>query len=127
MKVLVVDDSPTVLSFTSRALASVGHEVETADNIWISTQVTNFRPDLILLDVNLGPCLGTQAVRALKDRKIAKSCRLVLYSTLEASELEKLARECGAHGYIPKCGDPEVLRQMVSGYQPSHSGALPIH
>lgn len=112
-KVLVVDDSPTVQVFTRSVLTGGGYEVETADNIWISTQVSAFHPDMILMDVHLGTCLGTAAVAALRNRKFTKQILLILYSTLELEELETLAAECGADGVITKRSDADYLLRQV--------------
>ena len=38
---------------------------------------------------------------------------LVLYSTIEQAELEKLAEECGAHAAITKGKGPEYLQRQV--------------
>ena len=112
-KVLIVDDSPTVTVFTKSALLRGGYQVETANNIWISSQVSTFHPDMILMDVHLGASLGTAAVAALRNRTFTKEIRLVLYSTLELDELERLAHECGADGVITKKSDPDYLLRQV--------------
>lgn len=112
-KILIVDDSPTVTVFTKSVLLRHGYVVESADNIWISSQVSTFHPDLILMDVHLGASLGTAAVAALRNRSFTKKILLILYSTLDLDQLEKLAAECGADGVIPKRSDPDYLVRQV--------------
>lgn len=112
-KILIVDDSPTVTVFTKSVLLRHGYVVETADNIWISSQVSTFHPDMVLMDVHLGASLGTAAVAALRNRTFTKKILLVLYSTLDLDKLEKLAAECGADGVIPKRSDPDYLVRQV--------------
>ncbi len=112
-KVLVVDDSPTILFYTSEVLSAAGYEVRTCDTIWISSEVASFQPDLLLLDVDMGSCKGTSVVGALLDRSFAAQVVMVLYSTLNGADLRALAAECGAHGFIHKTDDPEALRRQV--------------
>lgn len=112
-KILIVDDSPTVTVFTKSVLLRHGYVVESADNIWISSQVSTFHPDMILMDVHLGASLGTAAVAALRNRSFTKKILLILYSTLDLDQLEKLAAECGADGVIPKRSDPDYLVRQV--------------
>lgn len=112
-KILIVDDSPTVTVFTKSVLLRHGYVVETADNIWISSQVSTFHPDMILMDVHLGASLGTAAVTALRNRSFTNKILLILYSTLDLDQLEKLATECGADGVITKKSDPDYLIRQV--------------
>lgn len=115
-KILVVDDSQTVLGFTASVLGAVGYEVETADSIWISSRIAEFKPDLILLDVNMGGCSGTAIVAALRNRSFAHHTRIVLYSSEHAVDLAQIVEECGAHGFITKTKNPEVLKRQVKRF-----------
>lgn len=127
-KILIVDDCKTARAFTSRVLRSSGYDVATAENIWISKLVGDFKPDLILMDVNLGASFkGTMAVSALKKR--VPGVRYVLYSTLAAEKLTLLAEECGADAFIEKTASGQQLldqvRRLLSaagcGSQPSRN------
>jgi DNA-binding NarL/FixJ family response regulator len=58
------------------------------------------KPDLVLMDVNLGGIDGTEATR----RILSELPRTVVFlvSTYEPAEYEPKAAECGAAAYIPK-------------------------
>jgi|SRR5437588_7896324 len=58
------------------------------------------RPDLVLMDVNLGDIDGTEATRRILAEGAASVVFLV--STYEPAEYEPKAAECGAAAYIPK-------------------------
>lgn len=102
-RALVVDDDPVSLQITTRVL----HRLD-VDNRAVSqsygllNHIVSYRPSLVLLDVNMpgldGPTLVT-LIRA--DREIATTT-ILLHSALEAEQLARKARECGADGYVPK-------------------------
>jgi len=121
-RILVVDDSPTALAFTAAVLRDAAYEVRTCDTIWVSSDVAEFHPDLILIDVNMGSCRGTSVVTALRNRSFTENIVLVLHSTLPSTELARLTEECGAHGFIHKTDDAESLKRQVRGFL--HSGYL---
>jgi len=114
-RVLVVDDSPSVLAFAASTLQRAGCEVLTSADIWIASTIAEFHPDIVLIDVNLsGGCTGPTVVRALKKRSLSRSVRYVLYSTASRAELDDLAASCDADGCLHKDGDPVALvREIV--------------
>lgn len=58
-KILVVDDDPAILRLISRFLQQKGHEVSLAENGHSALQTfLEFRPDLVILDVNLPDATG---------------------------------------------------------------------
>src|SRR5438445_11269946 len=63
-------------------------------------QARELRPDLVLMDVNLGGIDGTEATR----RILAELPDTVVFlvSTYEPAEYAPKAAECGAAAYIPK-------------------------
>ena len=63
-------------------------------------QARELRPDLVLMDVNLGGIDGTEATRRILAEGTASVVFLV--STYEPAEYEPKAAECGAAAYIPK-------------------------
>lgn len=97
-RILIVDPDRMVRVYLARLLLSRGYEVETMDNQWIFDRVSKFRPDLVLMDVNM----GAFAIAALRERRFARETRFALYSELPADQLEILVRDTGAHGFLSK-------------------------
>lgn len=122
-RVLVVDDSSTARAFAVRALEAVGHQVQAAADIWIAPLVSQFRPSVILMDVEVGQQKGHIAVRALKKRAFAEGIAIALHSSLPTDELARLADECGADGFVAKSGNPEDLCAAVEALLASRGGS----
>ena len=102
-KLLLVDDSELALEVTAAALSNAGYDVRT------STQIKNLRavfgdwlPDVILTDVNMPGVSGVELCRRLKSSYETAHVPVVLFSALPAAELEALASECEADGFLTK-------------------------
>jgi CheY-like chemotaxis protein len=102
-KLLLIDDSELTLRVTASVLESAGYEVRT------STDVTNLRgllgdwaPDVILTDVNMPDISGVELCRKLKASYDTAHVPVVLFSSLSNAQLEVLARECEADGFLSK-------------------------
>lgn len=121
-RILIVDDSLTTLADSTATLEDAGYEVETSDNAWIEAVVARFRPDVILMDVNLDVIAkGDVAIRALANRSFMAGVKVLLHSSLPIDLLEFIAAECGAHGFVHKDeydvhkaeSDEELLRVLA--------------
>lgn len=113
-RVLVVDDSATVLKHTSEVLKEAGYEVETSESIWIISLVQKFKPHLILMDLNYGGMQGGNlAITSMKKVSQVSDIRMVLYSSSDPEELKKISEECGADGYITKTSSANKLLKEV--------------
>jgi CheY-like chemotaxis protein len=114
-RVLIVDDSLTTLVHYAAILEDAGFEVETCDNVWIASVVAQFRPDVLVMDVNLGTIAkGDVAVKTLANRPFMRGVKVLLHSSLRADELEWIAAECGAHGFVRKSEDGEALLRAIA-------------
>lgn len=115
-KVLVIDDSPTILQWISSLLYRDGFVIETSKSIWVAPLVAKFKPDIIVVDVNICRSRnqdGPMIIQTLRSRRTTKYIKFILCSSLEENELESLARECGADGWIKKTVDQDhFMRQF---------------
>jgi two-component system, OmpR family, response regulator len=104
--VLVVDDDPIVLEVTRERLESAGYVVHIREEALGTSQWSaEFQPDILLLDVNMPALTGLDLAQLLKKRRATKDIPIILYSTLDSSELQKKLRSTGAVGAIQKSGD----------------------
>lgn len=110
--ILIVDDSENALLIAHDVLLSEGYSVATCLNpendllkMLGDTQVENGGIDLILMDVTMPGKSGDQWVKELKQGDYGarvKKVKMVLYSSLPEENLDQLASQSNADGYILK-------------------------
>jgi DNA-binding response OmpR family regulator len=113
-KLLLVDDDQAVLSALRRVLKLAGFEVEIVSDVFgLPLTVGRFRPDLILLDVNLPASDGGQLAVSLRKLRAAADCKIVFHSGREAPELAAMVERTGANGYILKGIETHALLARI--------------
>jgi PleD family two-component response regulator len=105
-KVLVVDDDRDVLELVRRRLQAAGYEVHVREtSLGTSQWIAEERPDLVLLDVRMPALSGGELATMIRKSPAMRGTGVILYSCLEESTLEELAKQSGALGAIPKTHD----------------------
>ncbi|MCM2263875.1 MAG: response regulator transcription factor [Desulfuromonadales bacterium] len=119
--ILVIDDDPVVLAMAQDWLENAGYRVSIAKDAIYSNDVIygNDPPDLILMDVMMPLMSGDKKVRALKRRDRSSEIPVLLISGKEESELQRLAGEVGADGYLTKPFNAEKLVAKVLSHLPA--------
>lgn len=85
------------------------------------------RPDLVLMDVNLGATSGIDLTRELTDAD--PELRVVLVSTMSEADIPADACDSGAEGFVPKATlGPDVIgaltrTPLTGGCQDPHEDA----
>jgi len=117
-KILVVDDSELVLAMAKEFLEQGGFTVVTAENgIEANRHIyATDKPDLIILDVMLPMLEGNKKAKMLKEKEDTKHIPILLLSSKEESELQRLTAEAGAEGYIRKPFTPELIVSRVEKF-----------
>lgn len=118
--ILVIDDDPLVLAMSRDFLETAGYRVSTAKDAIYSNDVIygNDPPALILMDVMMPLMSGDKKVRALKRRDRSSTIPVLLISGQEEAELQRLAAEVGADGYLAKPFDAGRLVATVRAHLP---------
>ena len=110
-RILVVDDQPKIRRFMRTTLTGSGYEVDDArTGEEALEQVRKFRPDLVLLDVNMPGMGGLAACRAIRgDTSVA-----IIMLTVRDSEEDKVAAlDAGADDFVTKpFSTPELLARI---------------
>ncbi len=113
-KLFVIDDSVTGLSWAQAILENAGYEVFTYKSpLGVTRELNRLRPDLILLDVNMPSISGDKICKLLRTVAGALNPLIILYSSKASTELEQLAKECGADGYVSKSREAEPLLYVI--------------
>ena len=114
VRVMIVDDQPP---FRAAARAVLGRidgfdlvaEVESGEAaVTVSEEL---RPDLVLMDINMGVLDGIEATRLITDAN--RATKVILVSTYGVDDLPVTARSSGAMAYVNKDElSPRVVRHL---------------
>jgi two-component system KDP operon response regulator KdpE len=110
-RVLVVDDEMEIRRALSRALGARHYAVETAaDGEEALVQAEMFRPDLVVLDLNLPKLDGLEVCRRVRERSAVP----ILVLSVREDESDKVAAlDLGADDYLTKpFGIDELLARV---------------
>lgn len=106
LKIMIVDDDTVSLSVAVAILEDRGHEVtQRSSALGTMLAVRREKPDVVLLDVQMPGLSGDSVGSLLVDAKLDPQPVVILHSTTAAAELETLAKNCGAAGFIEKTSD----------------------
>jgi diguanylate cyclase (GGDEF)-like protein len=113
-RVLVVDDEADIAAVLEINLSAEGFEVEIANDPHEALkQALVFRPDLVLLDVNMPGMDGLQVTRALRSDALTASTSIILLTAKASVDDRLIGLASGADDYITKPFDiDEVLSRV---------------
>ncbi len=102
-KILIVDDSPSVLAVLEDMLDELGYEVETADNGKLACELleTN-RYDLIITDLSMPVMDGIVFVQTAKKMPNCKFVPIVMLSSEEDESKIAAAKQVGISTFLRK-------------------------
>lgn len=102
MRILLVEDSKTILKENEAALVKAGYDVICAEDGEFALEMAHAgQPDLILLDMILPKISGPEVLRRLKRDPNTASIPVVVVSSLSERNREKLVED-GAEDYLEK-------------------------
>lgn len=113
-KVLIVDDVEILAEHYAAVLSSSGMEVKTLSNLdQLLEQLSDFKPDLILMDVHMPQCSGLDAAKVIRQKDELLSVPIVFLST-ETDPLKRLyAMALGGDDFLQKPIEDERLLAAV--------------
>jgi len=102
-RILLVDDSLTVLTFERMMLAGEGFELETASSGSEALQKVEAKPsDLVLLDIMLPGIDGVETCRQLKENPTTRHIPVIMVTTKGESANVERAFAAGCDDYLTK-------------------------
>ena len=126
LDVLLVEDSPTDVAITKRAMATTEfplnlHVVrdgeEALDFLYrrgaYAHEAEIPRPNLILLDLNLPKIPGHEVLRVIKHDEELKMIPVVVFTTSEREEDIERTYRLGVNSYFSKPTEFEAYRQLL--------------
>jgi CheY-like chemotaxis protein len=104
LRCVIVDDSPDVLRAASELLEGQGIVVVgvAATGAEASRLTKELEPDVILVDIDLGPESGFELARRLMDTSDRAQRRIILISTHDGADFATLIAGSPAIGFLPK-------------------------
>ena len=112
MKVLIVEDNPSMRRVIRRTVAGVADEIsECDDGAAACSLYGELRPDWVLMDIELGKVNGITATRRIKAEY--PEARVVVVTNYNDEQLRETAKGAGACGYVLK-EDLSVLRLILT-------------
>ena len=110
-RILVVDDEPQIRRIMRTTLTGAGYEVDDAKTGEEALEkVREFRPDLVMLDMNMPGMGGLEACKAIR----SDTNSAIIMLTVRNSEEDKVAAlDAGADDYVTKpFSTPELLARI---------------
>ncbi len=113
-KILLVDDSSTVLLFEKMVLSKEPYDVLVAnDGVEGLEKALSDRPDLILMDVVMPRMDGLEACRRIRARGEIARIPIILVTTRGEADAIARGRAAGCSDYVVKPIDPGELLSKV--------------
>jgi len=113
-KILVVDDSPTLLAGTTKILEAAGHRVVPAvsGEEGIAKSIIE-KPDLIVMDVVMPGISGFQATRQITTNPDTKDIPVIMLTTKDQETDKVWAKRQGASDYVVKPPEKAELLSKI--------------
>ena len=112
-RILVVDDEPDIVAILTKYFADAGYSVDAASHGGDALiAVSQYRPDVVLLDVLMEGLNGVQVLERI--RELDPAIRVIMISGSGDSTLRPKAMAMGAFAYVPKPLSLPDLHRAVS-------------
>ena len=115
--IMVVDDSLTVRKITSRMLEREGFQVVTAkDGVDALEQLVEYKPDVMLLDIEMPRMDGFDLARNVRADARLKDVPIIMITSRMADKHRNYALEIGVNNYLGKPYQEEQLLELITGF-----------
>ncbi|MCR5876264.1 response regulator [Phenylobacterium sp. J426] len=112
-RVLVVDDDPLIVEILMLRMMMMGHDADFARHgIQALEKVLAFRPDAMILDIDMPYLDGFAVLQRLGPAKLARLPTLMLSGRRHPADVAR-AVGLGARDYLMKPFEPDVLQQRL--------------
>jgi two-component system, cell cycle response regulator DivK len=118
-RILIVEDQLDNRQILRDLLSSNGFELIEVDNGEAGIKAADeYRPDLILMDIQLPLLDGYEATRRIKSNPDLKAIPIIVVTSYALSGDDTKAREAGCDAYVSKPFSPRVLLAKIREFLP---------
>lgn len=111
-RILICDDDENILEATKIILSDKGYAVEVSKNGQeVCKKLKEEKFDILLLDLWMPNLDGKETTKFLKNQEKTKNLPIIIFSA--SSQIEKIASEIGADGYLKKPFDILELEKII--------------
>lgn len=115
--ILIVDDNPINMKLVTYLLVKRGYQVRGAGGAAEATEVLKeFRPALILMDMQMPGIDGFELTRRLKADPATSAIPIVAVTAYAMKGDEERVRGAGCEGYLMKPIDTRTLPDTIASY-----------
>jgi DNA-binding response OmpR family regulator len=115
-KILIADDEPNIVASLEFLMRQKGYEVRTAGNgVEALAAVTEFQPDLVLLDVMMPHMSGYDVCQKIRADPQGQRIRIVMVSAKGRETEVSKGLAVGADAYVTKPFSTRDLIAQVAG------------
>ena len=112
-KIAIIEDDPTISQMYRMKFEADGFDVRMAGNGKIGVDlVKSFKPDIILLDIQMPDMDGAEALKLIREHKDSKDTPVIILTNLGEEEAPSEMRSLGISSYIVKANN--TPRQVVA-------------
>jgi len=115
---LVVDDSPMQCKVLGVLLKEEGYRVFTAnDGARGVDMYIKYKPDLVLMDINMPVMNGYEAARKIKSFSQTSLCPLIFITSMDSDQAFIESIDAGGDGILVRPFSPEVFKAKIKSIQ----------
>lgn len=112
--VLVVDDALTVRNTLQQLVEDAGYHVETArDGLDALDKLRNFKPQVVLTDLEMPNMNGVELTQSLRNREDTKALPIIMITSRSQDKHRELAQNAGVDAYITKPYNEGELLKLI--------------
>jgi DNA-binding response OmpR family regulator len=115
-KVLIVDDNHDILELLKLILEMEGYGVSCLDDgSHLENAIGSYQPNLILMDIMLGPLDGRDLCQNVKGNPKTNQIPIIMISASHGT-LSLAEKQCSAEAFLPKPFDIDKLTATVGRF-----------
>jgi chemosensory pili system protein ChpA (sensor histidine kinase/response regulator) len=116
LKVMIVDDSPSVRHITSKLVKNAGWEVVLAKDgleAFETLQASENLPDIVLTDVEMPRMDGYELLSSIRNHAALRQLPVIMITSRASEKHQQKATELGVSEYLTKPFDDSVLIEKI--------------